>query len=145
MEDPQTSTPSIHSMEPQVLANEVRGQIELGRSLESVRDDLVRHGMDAELAMELVLNIAQRNNDDDETQARIERAQRCKRRGLVWGVGGLFVSGATYAVAAAGGSHTYMLAWGAVLYGAIQYWRGVKLMHAKDVVQQHSGTRMPDA
>ena len=54
--------------------------------------------------------------------ARHEQAERYGFQGLLWFGGGLAVTAITYVSATPGG--TYILAWGAVLFGAIQAWQG---------------------
>ena len=51
--------------------------------------------------------------------------RRLMRRGAIWCVGGMLVTGVTYASAVnspTGG--TYFVAWGAILFGALQFYRG---------------------
>lgn len=43
--------------------------------------------------------------------------------GALWCIGGLVVTALTYSAASDGG--TYVVAWGAVLFGAIQFFKGV--------------------
>ena len=43
--------------------------------------------------------------------------------GALWCVGGIVVTAVTYQVASGGG--TYVVAWGAILFGAIQALRGL--------------------
>jgi len=45
-------------------------------------------------------------------------------RGLRWAIGGGLVSGVTYALASGSTDGVYIVAWGAVLYGAILLLRG---------------------
>jgi hypothetical protein len=44
--------------------------------------------------------------------------------GGLWCVGGIVVTAATYSSASSGGGR-YMVAWGAIIFGAIQFFRGV--------------------
>jgi hypothetical protein len=43
--------------------------------------------------------------------------------GGLWCVGGIIVTAVTYSAASGGGS--YVVAWGAILFGAIQFFRGL--------------------
>ena len=45
--------------------------------------------------------------------------------GMLWCVGGIIVTAVTYSAASGGG--TYFVAWGAILFGAIQALRGLFL------------------
>jgi len=63
---------------------------------------------------------AQRSLSFDELK---ERGKKNMLYGALWFIGGLVVTGATYAAASGGG--TYVVAFGAVIYGAGQFIRGV--------------------
>ena len=52
-----------------------------------------------------------------------EAARRDMLHGALWCGGGLLVSGVTYALADAGGG--FVVTWGAVVFGAIQFFRGL--------------------
>lgn len=45
--------------------------------------------------------------------------------GALWCIGGIMVTTATYSSAVAHGGGTYFVAWGAILFGAIQFLQGV--------------------
>jgi hypothetical protein len=45
--------------------------------------------------------------------------------GGLWCVGGILVTAVTFAGAAGAGGGTYVVAWGAILFGAIQFFRGM--------------------
>jgi hypothetical protein len=45
--------------------------------------------------------------------------------GALWCIGGLLVTVLTYQAAAGGEGGKYVVAWGAMLFGAIQFFRGV--------------------
>ena len=66
-------------------------------------------------------------------------------RGACWFVGGLLVTGATYSVAVqqtqTGGRSSYMVAWGAVVFGALQFFRGVSQYRGQGSIS----ARPPDA
>lgn len=49
-------------------------------------------------------------------------------QGLFWMIGGIIFTGVTYAIADAGG--TYFVAWGAVIFGGIQFLRGLATYHS---------------
>lgn len=61
---------------------------------------------------------------DDIRNSAIKNAARAEFvKGLLWLVGALAISGITYAAADPGGS--YMLFWGAALYGGYRFLRGL--------------------
>jgi hypothetical protein len=63
----------------------------------------------------------------DQRQARREDAEKDMLHGALWCVGGIVVTVATYAAASGGGA--YVVAWGAILFGAIQFLRGAARRH----------------
>ena len=57
---------------------------------------------------------------DEKTQA-----DRDVVHGALWLIGGLVVTGVSYLAAAANGEGTYILAWGAIVFGGIQFLSGL--------------------
>jgi hypothetical protein len=53
-----------------------------------------------------------------------EQAKKNMIYGGLWAVGGTVVTVWTYASASDGGGH-YVVAWGAIIFGAIQFFRGL--------------------
>ena len=45
--------------------------------------------------------------------------------GGLWCAGGIIVTGFTYAAASGRGGGSYVVAWGAIVFGAIQFFRGL--------------------
>jgi hypothetical protein len=88
-----------------------------GVAPDEVRRQLVAKGLDEETAAVVVARLA---------AARREEALRVGSRnmlhGALWAVGGLVVTIVTMAAAAGGG--TYVVAWGAIVLGAVQFGRG---------------------
>ncbi|WP_439629897.1 hypothetical protein [Gemmata sp.] len=60
-----------------------------------------------------------------EERAAKAQADKDVVHGALWMVGGLVVTGATYLAAAARGEGTYLLAWGAIVFGGIQFLSGL--------------------
>jgi hypothetical protein len=59
-------------------------------------------------------------------EGRRAMAKRCRDRmvrGMLWAVGGLLVTAVTYSMASGRGG-TYIIFWGAVLFGAIDFFAG---------------------
>jgi hypothetical protein len=56
-------------------------------------------------------------------QAHRDRNQRNMTYGALWCIGGTVVTGLTYAAASGGG--TYVVAWGAIIFGGIQFLSGL--------------------
>ena len=66
---------------------------------------------------------AESGADSREDEIR-EAAQKDMLHGGLWCGGGLLVTGVTYALADGGGG--FVMAWGAVIFGAIQFFRGLR-------------------
>jgi len=52
-------------------------------------------------------------------------AEKRMLRGALWCIGGILVTGITYLAASGPGGGTYVVAWGAIVFGAIQFFRGL--------------------
>lgn len=52
-----------------------------------------------------------------------DRARQDMLAGAMWCIGGIVVTAVTYAGASGGG--TYVVAWGAIVFGAVQFFRGM--------------------
>lgn len=63
--------------------------------------------------------------DHLEREAMREAGQRNMLYGALWFIGGLLVTAATFSFAQGAGGGTYVVAWGAMLGGAIQFFRGL--------------------
>ena len=86
-----------------------------------IEQELCEQGLDADTAKTVVRNLQQ-------AKSRIVRQSGLKNMvaGALWCVGGIVVTAVTYQMAASnGGGGTYFVAWGAVIFGAIQFFRGL--------------------
>ncbi len=79
---------------------------------------LVEEGLREEDAEVVVTNL-----QNQLQQAKSEAGNKNMLYGALWCIGGLVVTALTYSAASNGG--TYVVAWGAVLFGAIQFFKGV--------------------
>jgi hypothetical protein len=79
---------------------------------------LVEKGLDAESAQIVVTNLKAARS-----KAMKEAGQKNMLYGALWCIGGLIVTAVTFQAAAGGGS--YVIAWGAILFGGIQFFRGL--------------------
>ncbi len=115
---------SEQSSEEQVVKavyEHAAGLVRAGKSRAEVKQALEDHGLDAEIAGTVADNIF---------RARTEAVQKAGQKnmlvGAIWCIGGIVVTAATYGAAASsptGGS--YVVAWGAIVFGAVQFFRGV--------------------
>src|SRR5262245_58110945 len=66
------------------------------------------------------------NNVEEPIRGDRDEAMRNMTVGGLWCVGGLVVTGITYGVASSGsGGGSYVVAWGAIIFGGIQFLRGL--------------------
>ena len=63
------------------------------------------------------------SNARAETQNYKDAAQEMMMKGALWCIGGIVVTFGTYSLASGGG--TYIIAWGAIVFGAVKFVRGL--------------------
>jgi hypothetical protein len=95
-------------------------QILQGGDPSEIQASLTRRGLDAEAAATVVDQLRQAKS-----RARQVAAKRYMFYGAFWCVGGIAVTVLSYQFAAGMGGGTFVIAWGAVLFGAIQFLRGL--------------------
>lgn len=81
--------------------------------------ELVRQGIAEENAQIVVDNLEKQMKD-----AKSEQANKDMLYGALWCIGGILVTAITYSAASSSGG-TYVVTWGAIIFGAIQFFRGV--------------------
>ena len=86
-----------------------------GQTGSQVEDALVQKGLGQEAASGVVANLI---------QARAKAAKKNMLYGALWCIGGIIVTVVTLGMAVQGGG-TYIVAWGAIIFGAIQFFRGL--------------------
>lgn len=89
-----------------------------GAKNEAVVSNLIEQGLDEESANTVVNNLIEVRNKQKK-----EQGKKNMLFGALWGVGGIIVTAATYGAASAGGH--YVVAWGAIVFGVIQFFGGV--------------------
>lgn len=92
-------------------------QMQNGASEEEIVSMLEGEGLDQEAARKVVENLTSMRSE-----ALRSSGTKNMIYGALWCVGGIAVTVATYNAATSGG--TYVVAWGAILFGAIQFIRG---------------------
>lgn len=83
-----------------------------------IEHKLIEQGLDAESAATVVNNLKEAR-----VKAIKEAGQKNMLFGALWCIGGILVTAITYSAAAGGG--TYVVAWGAILFGGVQFFRGL--------------------
>jgi hypothetical protein len=94
-------------------------QLKAGATPEQLHALLVGKGLSQEIAATVVGNL---------TGMRSNAARSAGRKhmiaGALWCIGGIIVTAVTYGAASEGGG-TYFVAWGAIIFGGIQFFRGL--------------------
>jgi hypothetical protein len=99
-------------------------QMHQGAPEQEVYAKLVQHGLTAQLAQSIVGNVFAAKYAA--IAANRSMGKKNMLYGALWCVGGLAVTIATFAFAAKnGGGGGYVVFWGAVIFGAIQFFRGL--------------------
>lgn len=93
-------------------------QMHDGVALAKIEKKLIEQGLSPEAAATVVGNLKQAK-----AQAAKEASRKNMLYGALWCVGGIVVTVLTYQAAAGGGS--FVVAWGAILFGGIQFVRGL--------------------
>ena len=88
------------------------------KSIEETKAALIENGLRAEDADVVIANL-----QNQYKQEKREAGNKNMHYGALWCVGGLLVTILTYSAASDGG--TYVVAWGAVIFGAIQFFKGL--------------------
>ena len=88
------------------------------KSAYETKQALIAKGLDNEIATIVVDNLEKKIHD-----AKKERANKDMLYGGLWFIGGSVVTAVTYG--AASGGCSYVVAWGAILFGAIQFIKGL--------------------
>lgn len=91
-----------------------------GVPIPEIESSLVRAGLTPAEAAETVATLARLR-----IEALKEQARKNMLFGALWRGGGALVTFASFAAAEGGGG--FVLAWGAILYGAIQFFRGLTM------------------
>jgi hypothetical protein len=114
------------------LTDAVASDLAKGATPATVAAALVKSGWDQANAEQFVANVQSAMNAyraSPEGHAAILEAKRARHRrnmtvGGLWCVGGTAVTLITYTAASSGGG-TYVVAWGAILFGALQFLAGL--------------------
>ena len=110
----QSTTQEIYNYAAALLITQKKG-------VDEVRNALIQKGLDAQSASVVITNL----------QAEITKQRKIKaKRDIKYGAGicivGIVITAITYSMASSGsGGGTYFVAWGAVIFGALQFFRGL--------------------
>jgi hypothetical protein len=98
-------------------------QIRQGVAPEVIEKSLIQRGMDAQKAATLVGNLKQ-SVKQSKTNGLKQVGRKNMLYGALWCIGGVVVTALSYQAAANSGGGRYVLAWGAILFGGLQFVRG---------------------
>ncbi|MDB5311984.1 MAG: hypothetical protein JWO38_6186 [Gemmataceae bacterium] len=97
-----------------------------GYPAEEIKRKLVESATDPESAREIVRNLGRRMSlGSDCPPANAPDDGRSEFYGGLWCVGGIVVTVGSFLAAATAGGGTYVVAWGAIVFGGIQFLRGM--------------------
>lgn len=89
-----------------------------GVSATQMKEDLINQGLTADDADIVVNKVSQMIKESKK-----ENGKKDMLYGALWCIGGIVVTAITYSAASGGG--TYIVAWGAIFWGAIQFIKGL--------------------
>jgi len=89
-----------------------------GSSDAAIRKELQSKGLDADSSRVVLEDLAYLQQN-----ARKDESQKLLAQGVVWLVGGIAVAAMTYSSPSSSG--TYVIAWGAIIFGGVQLVRGL--------------------
>lgn len=113
------------------LSEAIAKELAEGKSEEKIAKELIKQGWPEESATAFVGNVKQAIEQyieqyKESPEGRQIMASKYKRHmlyGFLWAAGGTVVTVATYSAASGGGF--YFVAWGAILFGIIDFLRGL--------------------
>jgi hypothetical protein len=90
------------------------------KNVEEVSNALMQKGLDAQTASRVIT----------ELQSAVAKQRKIRaKKDMMYGGGicilGLVITLVTYSIASSSGGGTYFVSWGAILFGAIQFFRGL--------------------
>lgn len=97
----------------------VAEQMHNGVAPSEIKKVLIENGLSEETAATVINNMK-----EAQAQAHKEAGKKNMIFGALWCIGGILVTALTYQAASSGGG-SYVVAWGAIVFGAIQFFRGV--------------------
>lgn len=124
---PDLSSPDVARQYYQFVADEMSR----GTGHDDIKAVLMEGGLTAEAADSVIEDVArERMNAIALRQKAAKEAKRAEAKsdmlyGALWCIGGLVVTIGSFVLADANGGGRYVVTWGAVIFGAYQFFRGV--------------------
>jgi predicted ABC-type sugar transport system permease subunit len=95
-------------------------QMRQGVASDVIEKSLIKQGLEAQKAATIVSNLKQAK-----AKGLKDAGRKNMLYGVMWCLGGIVVTALSYQAAANSGGGRYVLAWGAILFGGIQFVRGM--------------------
>jgi hypothetical protein len=123
MDEPMSTQDSAQDDEKQrqliqSICELVAEKLQFGIAPKKIQELLQEKGLDPELAEAIVSKVSAMHR-----QAKREAANKNMLYGALWCIGGTVVTVASFSAASGGGR--YVVAWGAIVFGGIQFFRGL--------------------
>ncbi len=109
--DPEPAVESVYSVAAE--------QMSRGVDASGIEKLLTQRGLDADAAATVVSNLEQMKS-----RAHREKGQKMMMYGAFCGIAGIVVTTLTYSMAASAGGGSFVVAWGAIIFGGIEFLRG---------------------
>lgn len=119
-----TTTPTISKTPAELFKEGTRLMKEENYTREQVFEKFVSEGVDRNTALNVCNGIMKAPSTGEHIGTPGEEHSGSKDMivGALWCVGGILVTAYSYSAASGGGS--YVVAWGAIIFGGIQFFRG---------------------
>jgi len=102
--------------------------LEQGKNVYDVQDELVAMGLTYAEATSITNEVRGITPTAEESYS--GNGQRNMLVGGLWCLGGILVTAVTYANASSGGGR-YVVAWGAIVFGAVQFFKGLANLNSE--------------
>ncbi|GEM_PF-1058896 len=112
--------------------------VDWNKNPEKVKQKLLSKGLSVKEADVIIEHILQQRNEIEkdkvaQRETKKEKANRDMLFGLLWLVGGIIVTYVSYLISFGG----YIITWGAILFGAIQFLKGLFNRIILQLTKQH--------
>jgi hypothetical protein len=104
----------------QAIYNYAAGLMQENKSHNQIVDRLVEQGLERDTAHTIVSEL-----EDARSEGLREAGKKNMLYGALWCIGGIVVTAVTYSAASGPGGGRYYITWGAVVFGAIQFFQGL--------------------
>ncbi len=101
----------------------IEKELAKGNSTETIARKLIKQGWPKESAVEIVNDIKNGIESPEWRQMMASKFKRHMVYGVLWAIGGIAVTIITYVTSSISG--VYLIAWGAILWGLIDFFRGL--------------------